>query len=290
VKDVTEQYEQMRKMHLSERIERLKNDIHRAAHETGSLNEFYERIHQILLDAKMFSAEEFSLGTYDKEDDEIFFEYIKDSVDPKFRVIPHASESGSLSYQIIKDKKSILITRDAIANREKQLGEVPDVFMGVPLMDGEESVGVAMVQIYHGEETYTEEQLYIFKELSSAISEALIEKRDDITRAQNERMLEEINNIANAVDETRDIKELCKKIHEIIKRLIPREELSRNFYLAHLENGLRGTEITKESEVYYRLYRDQEEKILWRDENGVEHDDEIKEAIGDGFTAKLIRE
>jgi GAF domain-containing protein len=101
-------------------------------------------------------------------------------------------------------------------------------------MIGNRAIGVIMTQKYEEGSAYTESQLDYFVAIADTVALAIQEKKDELNRAQNARMLEEMNYIANAVGASMSLKNLCQEIHAIIKRLIPRDELSRNFYLAVL--------------------------------------------------------
>jgi hypothetical protein len=93
-----------------------------------------------LREADLFNVDEFSIGFYNRESDEIHFEYIKDSVDSKLRTISQASISGTLSMDMILSKEPVLLDRKDLSRRELHIGSASESFMGTPLVFNEKAV------------------------------------------------------------------------------------------------------------------------------------------------------
>jgi transcriptional regulator with GAF, ATPase, and Fis domain len=127
---------------------------------------------------------------------------------------------------------------------------------------------------------YTESNLRDFTEIVYTLSSVIQEKKNEIAQAQTALLLTEVNVIANAVGSTEHLKDLYAEIHESIKRLIPQDELSRNFYLVLLPKDTQPSDITPETLVSYVYYVDEKDTLPA---------DAESEALGKGVTSFLLR-
>ena len=125
----------------------------------------------------------FFIGLYDKKSDLISFPYFVDEKDNK-PVISKASESGSLSSEVIKSKKPLVIKKakfkKRLAKKELKLwGTLPELWLGVPLKIKNEIIGVLGMQSYTNPNLYSEDDIALMVSISDQIAIAIDHKRTE---------------------------------------------------------------------------------------------------------------
>ncbi len=158
-------------------------EITEAAHATENLVALYERIHRIV--ARLLRADNFLVALYDESSNVLTFPYFVDQYDRS--PLPQAFESGTLSAEVIRGRKPILLTPDNVGDPPVRglpiHGHECSNWLGVPLTSQKCVIGALVVQSYTGDVRYTEEDKDLLLFVSTQIASA-------IERKQNETQLQ----------------------------------------------------------------------------------------------------
>jgi diguanylate cyclase (GGDEF)-like protein/PAS domain S-box-containing protein len=158
-------------------------EITEAAHAAENLVALYERIHRIV--AQLLRADNFFVALYDASSNVLSFPYFVDQYDRP--PLPHAFESGTLSAEVIRGRKPILLTRDNVGDPPMRglpiHGHECSNWLGVPLTSQKSVIGALVVQSYTDDVRYTEQDKDLLLFVSAQIASA-------IERKQNETQLQ----------------------------------------------------------------------------------------------------
>ena len=148
-------------------------NIAKAAHTIKDTYSLYERIHSII--GKLMYAGNMYIALYDKDYQELKFEYYVDEVDKDFTVGSKLkiSHKNVTSYCIQK-KCPVLLTKDDIVKLTKEkiinpVGSIPETWLGVPLITQNNIIGVITIQSYNPKNIINDKD----KDLLSFVSELL---------------------------------------------------------------------------------------------------------------------
>jgi PAS domain S-box-containing protein len=191
--------------HLTER-KRVENiisrlyDISEVVSSEANLDQLFKAIHKHL--GTIVNTTNFFIGLYDKKSDLISFPYFADEKDNKF-VILRVSESGSLSSEVIKTRKPLIIKKEEFKKRlvkeELQLwGTLPEVWLGVPLKIKDDIIGVLGMQSYTDPNLYTEKDIALMESISDQIAIAIDHKKKEEDLKESEEKWRSV--VENAPD------------------------------------------------------------------------------------------
>lgn len=173
--------------------------ISEAANWADGLPELFRRIHQIVSD--LLPAENFFVALYDRDRDRLTFPYHVDQHDHKPG--PRTLDSGTLSGEVIRTEKPLLLTPD---NREEVLqragvsglsdGSDYLDWLGVPLMSPRGAFGAIVVQSYASGNRYSEKDQELMEFVSTQIA-AAIERRQMQTRLEYMAQHDQLTSLPN---------------------------------------------------------------------------------------------
>ncbi|MCP3900548.1 MAG: GAF domain-containing protein, partial [Desulfobacteraceae bacterium] len=217
----------------SKEINRVMFKIANAANATENLNELYESIHETL--AGILDVTNFIIGLYDHDKDIITYPYYVDETGDDFSEIQNASTSGIISTEVINLAKPFFITKDEIIERAKKMGTavvggVAEQWLGVPLKIKKQVIGVIVVQSYSNPSLYSQKDVGILLVVSGQIAMAIDRKREEEARKKSEEINKTLFEISNAVNTTRNLEQLCKSIHQSLKKVIYVKNFSLSLY------------------------------------------------------------
>ncbi len=196
-------YEQLQKkvVELSELLkQRTQSDlIYQTLYEISSkvgtsidLSELFQAIHQAL--SKIIDTTNFFIATYDQETDCLRFPYVVDVTGVEYPVTVEVSKTSSLSIQVIKTGKPLLLTRAESEefrrnSKLKQLNDIlAEIWLGVPLQCNDTTVGVMAVQSYDNPELYSYHDVNILTAVADQVALAIERQRmKDVLALQEER-------------------------------------------------------------------------------------------------------
>ena len=173
-------------------------EIAKAAHTVKDTFNLYEKIHKII--TKLMYAENIYIALYDKDLQELKFEYHIDETDPDFKVGTKLKISNkSVTAYCIKRKKPVLLSKQDMLKLTKQktinpVGLISETWLGVPLITQDNIVGVITIQTYDPKHIITEKD----KDILSFVSELLA-----MSIERNKLEKEQLNyqeNLENEVD------------------------------------------------------------------------------------------
>ncbi len=198
-----------------------------AMHTTENLEQYFGIIHDSLND--IIDARNFTIAFYDSNKDTLLFRYSTDIMDKTMtNPLENASQSSSLSYQVIKAKKTLLLNENEKAELYKKLGGkvIGDIsaktWLGVPLIGKSEILGVVIIQSYEDLDCYDKREVNLLETVSDQIAFAIEYKRaqEELEQVQKELIqkahkagmtdiasdtLHNIGNVLNSVNISTDI-------------------------------------------------------------------------------------
>ncbi len=169
--------------------------ISEAAHATHGMVSLFRRIHEII--DGLLPARNFFVALYDREHGELSFPYFVDERSPT--PPPRALDSGALSVQVISSGKTLLLTPESPARRDRigiVDGKDASYWLGVPLGGAAGTIGALVVQSYSGGAQYHEQDRGLLQFVSTQIADAIERKRLQ-TRLQHIALYDPLTELPN---------------------------------------------------------------------------------------------
>jgi len=162
----------------SERITKVMYEIANAAVTSKDLIELFRSIQDHL--GRIIDTSNFFIALYDKETDMITLPYFIDEKD-SFTELPAGK---TFTAYVIRNDRPVLMTDEDIeelvqAGVVEELGTRPKVWVGVPLKQREDVIGVVVVQSYTDSSRYTEEDFEVLKFVSGQIALSIERKKTE---------------------------------------------------------------------------------------------------------------
>jgi PAS domain S-box-containing protein/putative nucleotidyltransferase with HDIG domain len=170
-------YEDISEQKQAEKVQNITLQISQAAQNSDNLDNLYLSIHAIL--GGLMPVDNFYIALYDARQDILSFPYFVDQYDEA--PLPRKSANGLTEY-VLRTCKPLLVTSEVF----KQLlseGEVDLVgsdsldWMGVPLKNGKQPIGIMVIQTYTENLRFNQKQLAILDFVSTQIGMAIQRKR-----------------------------------------------------------------------------------------------------------------
>ncbi|MDP9898905.1 sensor domain-containing protein [Variovorax ginsengisoli] len=151
--------------------------VSEAAHTAADLSDLFARAHEII--AGLLPASNFFVALYDRRSGLLSFPYYVDAYHAP--PAPRALDSGTLSSEVIRTGKRLLLRSDAQAplpTRVKvDMGTNSLDWLGVPLDGQGGPIGVLAVQSYTGDVRYTEQDADLLQFVSVQVASAIERKQ-----------------------------------------------------------------------------------------------------------------
>ncbi len=185
-RDVTEQ-------RRSEKIQKAMFKISESVHTTDNIQTLYESIHNTV--SELMPANNFYIALYDEKSQILDFPYFVDEVDS----VPERKPLGKgLTEYVLRTGKDILVNEEIDLQLRQSgevelIGEPTKIWLGVPLKFGEKTFGVMVVQDYHNENAYGEEEEQILMYVSEQIAIAIFKKNSELELVRYAAELKESN-------------------------------------------------------------------------------------------------
>ncbi|MBC7225970.1 MAG: GAF domain-containing protein [Thermoflexales bacterium] len=187
---------------------RLFEEARLRAEELAVLNELGQAlaaqldVQQVLEEAyrgasRLLDATNFYIALYDLQREEVIFPlFVEENERQPYRTRPFAN---GLTEYIIRNKKPVLIEEDIPAHLQEmgvdQIGRIAQSWLGVPLIVGEQVLGVMAVQSYTTPRAYGQHDLDLMTAIASQVAIALQNARsykEAQQRAERERLARQI--------------------------------------------------------------------------------------------------
>ena len=149
--------------------------ISEAANSSSSLDELYRSVHSII--GQVMPARNFFISLYDEENDLLSFPYYVDEMDDEPSLAPSKPGHGMTEY-VLRTGKPVL-NDQADFEELARLGEVElvgspsPIWIGVPLVIEDRTIGVIALQDYHDANVYTERELRMLEYVSEQVAKAI---------------------------------------------------------------------------------------------------------------------
>lgn len=178
---ITELQYQIDDMRQDELIIRTLLDIANKASLATDLHELYMHIHDAL--SRIVDTTNFYIALYDEKEDQLCFPYAVDMVDEHYTPVLSLSTKASLTGEVIRSAKPMLINREEIIDFHQRAGrEIPrcsvsEIWMGVPLRVEETVIGVMVVQSYDHVDMYNKTDMAIMSRVADHVAVAIDRQR-----------------------------------------------------------------------------------------------------------------
>ena len=165
----------------TELINKTLFDIANSLNSTSSLQELYRAIHKIL--ANLMDMTNFYIAIYYQKKNAIRFVYhvdIKDRHTVKW--IENFIENRSLTGDVIMAKRPLFLKKNELLrldNEGRIKGDIPKIWLGVPLMLRGDVMGVMAVQSYTNPEQFSESDVDVLSFVSDQIALSIEKKRSE---------------------------------------------------------------------------------------------------------------
>ena len=211
--------------------------ISREANLSRNLDTLYEKIHKSL--KEIINATNFAVGYIDEVNKKINFPYFFDETDDDFESID-ISDDISLTYQVIKNRKPMVLNeeqvRSHIGGYEEVYGAICKSWLGVPLMIGEEIYGVLMVQDYHIEDAYNDNDIQVLSSVSEILAstiskfkyqnqlENLNRNLEKIVTKRTEQLEKTLENLSYENEERKNTQDKLEKTQKELEQSLENEK------------------------------------------------------------------
>ena len=185
--DITDRKRVETALRVSEEISHVLLKIASAVHNTENLQQLFESIHQSL--SRLMDLSNFFIALYDRTKNSIDFEYFVDQFDKALPRIESLTEVNSLTGEVIIKKSPLLLNETMLLDRAKKnkiVGTVPKIWLGVPLIIRGEVIGVVAAQSYSDADLYGEKDLQVLSAISDQIALAIHRKRAEDALRESE--------------------------------------------------------------------------------------------------------
>lgn len=171
--------------------EKLQTAVYRiaqAADQAKTLDELFKNIHNIV-QTVMF-ADNFYIALSNKATDILEFPYYVDEVSPETSAKYRQSRQGMTEY-ILNQAKSQLVTaaqfQTLIQTGEVELfGQIPAIYLGVPLLLGGDPIGVMTVQHYRDPAAFGDRELLMLEYVASQVAQTIDRKQKETALRKSE--------------------------------------------------------------------------------------------------------
>ena len=264
-------------------------NISELAMSSGSQAEFHAEVHRVI--GGLLDASNFYIALVNEREDGLEFVY---SVDEINRVRASREFSGGLTEYTIRSGQPLLVSREQIdqliaRGEVREFGAKSHCWLGVPLFDDEQVVGVIAVQSYNPQVVFTAHDQRLLAFVARNIGNSLARQRDRNRLLQAHSELEQ-----RVVERTRELGEVNRKLlAQIGERMRVEQRLSHQAMhdsLTGLPNRMHLLERLEEAINHARLGAGPEFALLFLDLDRFKWvNDSIGHAAGDSMLVEVAK-
>ena len=171
------------------RISELSNDV------SLDINEFYAQVHNIV--GQLINAANFFIAKHDKESNTLSFVYYLDQNSSNLtKDFQPRKFSNNFTELVIKRGETLLLSNEDMVELHRQ-GETimpqPETrsWLGVPLINSDEVIGAMVIQSYHRNNMYTQQDAELLNFVSQHVSMAIKRREQADYERQTHDLLEQ---------------------------------------------------------------------------------------------------
>ena len=161
-----------------EKVQKALFEISEATYTATDMVSLYKIIHEIV--GTLMLAKNFYIAIYDEQIGMISFPYMVDEFDPPY--LPKKLGKGLTEYILKTGEAKLIDSKLDLELREKgeveMIGTPTLIWLGVPLKIREKIIGVIVVQDYHNENTYGEEEKKLLVFVAEQIAQVIERKKN----------------------------------------------------------------------------------------------------------------
>jgi PAS domain S-box-containing protein len=176
-----------------EKVQKALFDISEAAYTATDMVSLYKRIHEIV--STLMLANNFYIAMYDESTEMISFPYMVDEFDPPYP--PKKLSKGLTEYILRTGEAKLIDSRLDLELREtgevEMIGTPTLIWLGVPLIVSDKTIGVIVVQDYQNAETYGEPEKQLLVFVAKQIAQVIERKRNSEAIKVYAEQLKELN-------------------------------------------------------------------------------------------------
>jgi diguanylate cyclase (GGDEF)-like protein/PAS domain S-box-containing protein len=189
----------------ADRVRRATFAIARAVAASKDIDDLFRRIHEIV--GTLIPARNFYIAVHDSLRDELTFPYF---VDEREAPPVHQAKGRGLTAYVLRTGKPLLagpeLFDELVASGEVELIGAQSIdWLGVPLLSGQRTIGVLVVQSYTGEVRYSAEDRDLLVFVASFIAQAIEWKRAENALRESENrhraILQALPDLVFVIDE-----------------------------------------------------------------------------------------
>jgi len=198
------------------KINRALFNISNAVSTTSNLEQLFQSIHKAL--SPVLNVNNFYIAIYNEKKDRITFPYCVDEVDGTLPPVKGISKTASLSAEVIRTGKSILIDKEKTIKWREQSGySIPtctpsEIWLGVPLKKRDRIIGVITVQSYTDPNLYDETDQEVLMSVAGQVSVAIDRKQ---LEEKQQILIQELQNALDDVKTLQGIIPICSHCKNI---------------------------------------------------------------------------
>ncbi len=269
--DITSQKNIEKEKKRYEKVEKAVFEISLAVNTTNNLTDLFNVIRYEL--GKVIDTTNFYIAIYDKDKDMISLSYF---IDEKNEVVLLPGKDSITSYLIKKGKPLLLHQPEIITLASKGhfglQGSVAQVWLGVPLIVNNETIGALVIQNYVNKDAFGSKDLDLMKYVSNQIGISVSQKR--------------------AEDKIRDNEYRLRQIIDTVPHLIFAKDENSKFIMANKATanayGLTVNELvgSKQTEIHVnpaeaKSYQEEDRYVISQEETKVISEQKFTDSNGD---------
>ena len=160
------------------KISRALFEIAAAVSTISSLGELFPAIQRSL--SAIIDTSNFYIALYDEESSTITFPYHVDAAKTEYPPITGATGKDSLIAKVLETKRPLLITRSEILRQRAESGwpiirgEIPETWLGVPLLSSDHRLGIMAVQSYEAPTFYDATDVETLHAVAAHVAAAIL--------------------------------------------------------------------------------------------------------------------
>jgi signal transduction histidine kinase len=213
----------------AEKLQQAVYDIASLNNKKISLNNFYNKIHQIL--RNLIDARNISISEYNKENNSVHFAYVVDSDDLEQYQGKTVPLSKSLTKHIIDTRKAILLNPE-ILKAKKMTNEIDGTvgngvfnsWIGAPMISGGNVYGVIIIQSYEPDISYSVQDVDLMQYVATQVASVLnIRLKTEYSLLAQEKIA---NQYAELKTKNLKLESTLDGLHKAQQKLIHKEKMS----------------------------------------------------------------